>query len=193
MLCAEDNIQVCYPTTPAQCFHLLRRQVARPWRKPLIVMTPKSLLRHPLAVSSLDDLQSGTFQRFLPDPKVKPEGLRRLVLCSGKIYYDLIQEREKRGIDDIAVCRIEQFYPMSDDALRQSLDPWGKDLDILWVQEEPRNMGAWTFIKARWSSPIDEYGTLRCASRPESASPATGSKGAHDHEHRLLLDEALAD
>jgi 2-oxoglutarate dehydrogenase E1 component len=189
-LAAEDNIQVCNLTTPAQFFHVLRRQVKRPLRKPLIVFTPKSLLRHPEAVSTLDELAGGSFQRVIGDTTVDPARVGRVLLCSGKVYYDLAAERRKRKRDDVAIVRLEQYYPLSD-ALSKALAAYRPQTPVVWVQEEPRNMGAWYFLNARRD---EMFGSrpLSLVSRAESASPATGSKAAHDLEQRMLLEEAFA-
>ncbi len=192
-LCAQDNMQVCYPTTPAQHFHMLRRQVLRKWRKPLVVMTPKSLLRHKQCISTLDDLATGHFHRVLPDP-LAAEGAtcRRVILCTGKIFYDLDAARRQRGIEDVAILRLEQLYPLPAAALREALAPYeGVTTDLVWVQEEPWNMGAWYYIRARLPSVVPRSFRLRCISRPESASPATGSHKAHVIEQQTLVDEAL--
>jgi 2-oxoglutarate dehydrogenase E1 component len=183
-LCAEDNMQVCYPTTPAQIFHLLRRQVHRTWRKPLVVLTPKSLLRHKLAVSTLDDLSQGAFRRIIWDPSVTQA--KRVLICSGKVYYDLAAGREAKKRTDVAIIRIEQLYPLSDAALTEALKPHA-GAELVWVQEEPFNMGAWYYVNARWP------GKLACISRPESASPATGSEKSHKFEQQLLVDQAFGD
>ncbi len=195
LLCAEDNMQVVNLTTPAQLFHCLRRQVVRPWRKPLIMMTPKSLLRHRRAVSTLDELANGTFRRILPesDPAVTPEGAKRVVLCSGKLYYDLLEAREERGIKDIALLRLEQLYPMRPSEIQAALAPYKDGVDLVWAQEEPWNMGAWFFLRARLPEMLEDRFPLRCIARPESASPATGSSAAHKLEQRLLIDEVLAE
>ena len=187
-LCAEDNMQVCYPTTPAQIFHVLRRQVLRPWRKPLVVLTPKSLLRHKHAVSSLEDLSRGAFRRIIWDHDV-PRGARRVLLCTGKVYYDLLAGREEKKRNDVALIRIEQLYPLSDELLAEALKPHA-GAEVVWVQEEPFNMGAWYYLRARWPS---ELGKLSCVSRPESASPATGSEKSHKFEQHLLVDQAFGD
>jgi 2-oxoglutarate dehydrogenase E1 component len=188
-LAAEDNIQVCNLTTPAQIFHVLRRQVKRSWRKPLVVFTPKSLLRHPEAVSSMDELAAGSFQRVIGDRGVDPPGVKRILVCTGKVYYDLAAERRKRGRNDLAIVRLEQIYPFSS-ALAAELGRYPEGTPVCWVQEEPSNMGAWYFVRAR----ADELFGGRCqpsvVSRPESASPATGSKAAHDLEQQRLLDAA---
>jgi 2-oxoglutarate dehydrogenase E1 component len=190
-LAAEDNIQVVNPTTPAQIFHVLRRQVKRLWRKPLVVFTPKFLLRAPEAVSTIEELATGSFQRVIPDTTADPSKVTRILLCSGKVYYDLAAEREKRRRDDVAIVRLEQFYPLSPE-LGKALAPYREGTPLVWVQEEPRNMGGWYFINARRDDLFGNRHPLLLASRPESASPATGSKAAHDLEQRLLLEEAFA-
>ena len=189
-LCAEDNLQVCNLTTPAQLFHLLRRQVLRPWRKPLVIMTPKSLLRHKGAVSTLDDLAQGAFRRILWDPSVEAKKTRRLLLCSGKVYYDLVAGREAKKRPDVAIVRVEQLYPLSDATIKEALDPYPENAEVLWVQEEPFNMGAWYYLRARWPKTVR---TPVCVSRPESASPATGSAASHKLEQQLLVDQAFGD
>ncbi len=190
-LAAEDNIQVCNLTTPAQLFHVLRRQVKRLWRKPLVVFTPKSLLRAPEAVSTLEELATGSFQRVIPDAVAEPEKVARILLCAGKVYYDLAAERTKRKRDDVAIVRLEQYYPLSD-ALAKALAPYREGTPVVWVQEEPRNMGPWYFVNARRGELFGTRHPLSLVSRPESASPATGSKAAHDMEQRMLLEEAFA-
>jgi len=188
--CAEDNIQVCQPTTPAQMFHLLRRQVVRPWRKPLVVLTPKSLLRHPAAVSSLADLERGRFRRVLGDPQ-PPEASRvdRVFVCTGKIYYDLIEERRRRGDARTAIVRVEQLYPWRAEELRLAVSPFHGAREFVWVQDEPSNMGAWNFLAPRLARIFGE--SVRLVSRDESASPATGSHGAHELEHARLMAESF--
>jgi 2-oxoglutarate dehydrogenase E1 component len=190
-LSAEDNIQVCNLTTPAQYFHALRRQVLRPWRKPMVIMTPKSLLRHPHATSTVDELATGRFERILPDVRDNAKKTRRVLLCTGKVYYDLLKAREDRGSDDVAIVRLEQLYPLHRSDVRTALEPYPKGVDVVWVQEEPWNMGPWYFLNARLPPMLDGRG-LRVIARPESASPATGSKAAHDLEQRELMDEAFA-
>ena len=185
-LCAEDNMQVCYPTTPAQIFHLLRRQVLRPWRKPLVVLTPKSLLRHKNAVSTLQDLSQGAFRRIIWDHS-SAKKVSRVLLCTGKVYYDLAAAREANKRDDVAIVRFEQLYPLSDAAIAEAVKPF-PGAEIVWVQEEPFNMGAWYHVNARWPASLGE---LRCISRPESASPATGSEKSHKHEQELLVNQAF--
>jgi 2-oxoglutarate dehydrogenase E1 component len=193
MLAADDNIQVVQPTTPAQYFHVLRRQVVRPYRKPLVVMTPKSLLRHPEATSSLDDLAAGTFQRVIGDDTVDPTATQRILLCSGKVFYELRKQRAERQRDDVAILRVEQLYPLSDTTLGRALAAFPDGTPAVWVQEEPANMGAGPHIRLR--SPQDVLGRfpLTVASRPASASPATGSAASHKLEQQRLMDQAFGD
>jgi 2-oxoglutarate dehydrogenase E1 component len=187
-LCAEDNIQVCNLTTPAQYFHALRRQMRRPWRKPLVVMTPKSLLRHKHAVSTLRDLAEGEFQRIIPDAEVAPKAVKRILLCSGKVYYDLLAAREAKKRNDVAIVRVEQLYPLSNEEVLATIDRYPQASKIVWVQEEPFNMGAWWYLRARFA-----LRRISCVSRPESASPATGSASSHRFEQQLLVEQAFGD
>jgi 2-oxoglutarate dehydrogenase E1 component len=191
-MCAEDNIQVCNLTTPAQYFHALRRQVLRPWRKPLVVFTPKSLLRHPEATSKLDELATGEFQRVIPSRNTKPEEVKKILLCSGKVYFDLADARKKRGRSDVAIVRLEQLYPLNG-ALSEALAPYKDGTPVVWVQEEPRNMGPWYFINARLREYIGDRFPLSYVARAESASPATGSKASHDLEQKMLIEAAFAE
>ncbi len=189
-LCADDNLQVAYPTTPAQIFHLLRRQVVRPYRKPLIVMSPKSLLRHPQAVSTLQELTTGKFRRVIPDETVEAEGVKRILLTSGKFYYDIVAERDRRGAKDVAVVRLEQLYPLRDSELEAALAPYPAAAKVVWVQEEPENNGAWQFMYVRFGQTM--FGRpFSHASRPASASPATGSGAAHKVEQTEVLKRAF--
>jgi 2-oxoglutarate dehydrogenase E1 component len=190
---AEHNIQVCQPTTPAQYFHLLRRQVIRNWRKPLIVLTPKSLLRHPAVLSPLEQLAAGSFQKILGDDQVPLSGCRRLLLCTGKVYYDLIDAREKQDISGVSIIRIEQLYPLCVDELSASLEGLAEGTELFWVQDEPTNMGAWPYLKLNFGDELGERFSLRRVSRVESASPSTGSMAAHKLEQSELIDEAFAD
>jgi 2-oxoglutarate dehydrogenase E1 component len=192
-LAAQDNIQVVVPSTPAQYFHCLRRQVVRSWRKPLIVMTPKSLLRDERAVSSLADCAEGTFQRVISDPVIKPEKTRRILLCAGKIYYELLQQREALKREDVAILRLEQIYPIPDRLLQAALEPYAADTPAVWVQEEPENMGAWRFLRVHFGETL--YGKFPFAGirRPASASPATGSARIHKRDQRFLIAQAFAD
>jgi len=185
-LAAEDNIQICNLTTPAQIFHALRRQIVRPYRKPLVVMTPKSLLRHKHAVSTLRDLAEGSFQRIIPDDSISPKKAKRVLLCSGKVYYDLLAARAEKKRDDVAILRIEQLYPLDEEHIKEGLEPY-PDAKLFWVQEEPFNMGAWYFLRARFN-----LRRIKCICREESASPATGSAAAHKIEQQRLVDEAFA-
>ncbi len=197
-LCAEDNMQVCNITTPANYFHALRRQVRRNFRKPLVVMTPKSLLRHKLCVSDLDDFGPGTtFHRVLYDNEklCEDSAVRRVVLCSGKVYYDLYEERAQRGIRDVFFLRLEQLYPFPHQALIEELGRF-PDAEIIWCQEEPQNMGAWTFADRRLEAVMVEIGAQqtrpRYVGRPAAASPATGSLARHRKEQATLVAEALS-
>ncbi len=188
--CAEDNIQVCQPTTPAQMFHLLRRQIVRPYRKPLIVFTPKSLLRLPEATSDVLELTEGRFQRVLDDATAEPERVEQVLLCTGKIYYELVAERQRREEARVAIVRLEQLYPWDPARLGAVLQRYPKVREVVWVQDEPGNMGAVTFLEGRLRALMD--GTpLRLVSRPDSASPATGSHKAHVLEQQLLMQEAF--
>jgi 2-oxoglutarate dehydrogenase E1 component len=196
-LSAEDNWQVCNLTTPANYFHALRRQVHRPFRKPLIIATPKSLLRHKLAVSTLADMaQDRTFHRLLPESGqlVADAKVRRVVLCSGKVYYDLLEEREKRGLKDVALIRVEQLYPFPKRTMEKELQRY-TNAEVVWCQEEPKNMGAWWFIEHRIEDALSAVKVAarrpRYVGRPEAASPATGLYKRHNLEQMKLVDEAL--
>jgi 2-oxoglutarate dehydrogenase E1 component len=190
-LCAEDNMQVANVTTPANIYHLLRRQALRKLRKPLVVMTPKSLLRHQDAVSTVEELANGRFQRVIPEIEpLDPAQVKRVVLCSGKVYYDLLAERRKRNEQRVALVRVEQLYPFPADAIREALAPFQRESEILWCQEEPRNMGAWPMFD-EWLEEATE-GRPRYVGRKASASPATGSQKKHAAEHEKLLSEALS-
>lgn len=187
--CAEDNIQVCSLTTPAQLFHALRRQIRRPWRKPLVLMTPKSKLREHNA--TIDDFVSGSFQRVIGDPHVVPEDVKKVLLCSGRVYFDLAAMRQKLGRTDIAIVRLEQLYPLSDD-LEKALAPYRDGTPLVWVQDEPFNMGAWYFLNARLPSLLGDRLPLSYVSRAEHATPATGSHASHQLEQKWLLEAAFA-
>lgn len=187
-LAAEDNIQVVYPTTPAQYFHCLRRQVARPWRKPLVVMTPKSLLRHPKTISSLDDCSQGRFRRILPDP-TPVEQVKRVLLCSGKIYYELDKEREESNRMDVAIVRLEQLYPLRKEELLSMIAKYPEGTPVAWVQEEPENMGAWRYMLVQLGRELRN--PFSGVYREASASPATGSASRHKREQTDLVKEAF--
>jgi len=191
-LCAEDNIQVVNMTTPAQLFHCLRRQALRAWRKPLVVMTPKSLLRRPEATSPLEDLASGTFQKVIPDERGRA-GVKRVLLCSGKVYFELANHREEEGRDDVAILRLEQLYPLPRVELDRALEGYADGTPVLWVQEEPWNMGAWFYLRANLGGGIFQRLPIKCVSRDESASPATGSAAAHKLEQGHLFAQAFGD
>ena len=190
-LAAEDNIQVVNLTTPANLFHCLRRQVVRRVRKPLVMMSPKSLLRHPQATSSVAELASGRFQRVIGDGVVNPTRCSRVLLCSGKLYYELVEARQARGATDVAIVRIEQLYPISDVELQHALLPYPAETQVLWVQEEPLNMGAWQTLRHHLGDRLFGRFAWRAVARPESASPATGSNAAHKIEQALLMDQAF--
>lgn len=191
-LAAEDNIQVVYPTTPAQYFHALRRQVIRNWRKPLVVMTPKSLLRHPKVVSSLEEFGQGRFQRVLPDAlPSRGNPVKRIILCSGKIYYELEQHREKSKAEDVAILRVEQLYPLPTESLRVALSAYPEGTPVVWVQEEPENMGAWRYLYAQFGQNFFEHFPLSGICRPASASPATGSLNSHKLEQAEIIEQAF--
>ena len=192
MAAAEDNIQVVNPTTPAQYFHLLRRQVLRKWRKPLVVMSPKSLLRHIECVSGLDELSSGHFKRVIPEGKaIDSSKVTRVLLCTGKIYYELAKKRDELERDDVAIVRVEQLYPFPEKELRQALEVYPEAVPVAWVQEEPMNMGAWRFMRITLGQKLFGRHPFWGVCRPASASPATGSAGAHKKEQELLLQEAF--
>ena len=197
-LCAEDNMQICNLTTPANYFHALRRQVRRNFRKPLVIMTPKSLLRHKLAVSPLADLGPGSsFRRVIgeEDSASRRTGkVRRVVLCSGKIYYDLLQAKNERDISDVALVRVEQLYPWPKAALIHELS-YHPGAELIWCQEEPANGGYWTFVKVRLDVILEEMGNKTgkayYVGRPAAASPATGSYKKHNEEQTRMVEQAL--
>ncbi len=189
-LCAEDNIQVCNLTTPAQYFHALRRQLKRNTRRPLVVMAPKSLLRHKSAVSPLSELISGRFHEILDDPTPPTGKARRLVLCSGKIYYDLLAGREESGADDVAIVRVEQFYPFNESSFRDIVEPYSAAREIVWVQEETRNRGGWSYMLPVLFD-VFHRRKIHYVGRDPSASPATGSARIHREQQAALVKKAL--
>jgi 2-oxoglutarate dehydrogenase E1 component len=215
-LCAENNLQVCYPTTPAQYFHLLRRQIRPGFERPLIVMTPKSLLRLPAAASALDELTSGGFRPLINDAEItNPDRVERVALCSGKVFYDLNEARKKArdasateggrgssptvregaetsGPDRVAIVRVEQFYPFPQTALTEILNGYPNAKELVWCQEEPKNMGGWTFMEPRLENLLTSCERPRYVGREASASPATGSYAVHTQEQTRLVKEALA-
>src|SRR5690625_2225961 len=187
-LCADDNMQVVNCTTPAQFFHLLRRQVLRPLRKPLVVMSPKSLLRHPQAVSALEEFSSGSFRRVIPDAAV--QDANHVLLCSGKIYYELLEERARRELGDVAIVRLEQIYPLPRRELEEALSGYAADVPVTFVQEEPENSGYWRFLLSQFGSRLAGR-PFSGISRPAKASPATGSTSAHQLEQAELIRETF--
>jgi 2-oxoglutarate dehydrogenase E1 component len=191
-LCAEHNLQVCVPSTAAQFFHMIRRQVVRPMRKPLIVMTPKSLLRKKEAASPIADLASGGFQVIIPEvEKLAPKKVKRVVFCSGKVYYDIAAERAKRGVDDVAIVRIEQLYPFPHDEFQAQVDLYANAKSIVWCQEEPGNQGAWHRIQHYLQRHMRADQELTYAGRASSASPAVGYLQLHSEQQKELVDAAL--
>jgi 2-oxoglutarate dehydrogenase E1 component len=202
-LCAEDNMQVITPTTPAQIYHALRRQVVRPARKPLIVMSPKSLLRHKLAVSNLEDLAEGKFETVISEiDQLDNSKVTRLVLCGGKVYYDLLEKRREAGLENVAIVRIEQLYPLPEARILEEVAQYPNLEEIVWAQEEPRNQGAWYYLaphmfrliappkasgKAR---PTNAY-LLEPVARPSSAAPAAGSMQMHAEQQKKVVNDAL--
>ncbi|MEO6678180.1 MAG: 2-oxoglutarate dehydrogenase E1 component, partial [Pseudomonas sp.] len=194
-LCAEHNIQVCVPTTPAQIYHLLRRQVIRPLRKPLVVLTPKSLLRHKLAISTLEDLADGSFQTVIPEiDTLDAAKVTRLILCSGKVYYDLLEKRRAEGREDIAIVRIEQLYPFPEDDLMEAIAPYTNLTNAVWCQEEPMNQGAWYSSQHHLRRSIGNHKSglgLEYAGRDASAAPACGYASMHAEQQEKLLKDAF--
>jgi 2-oxoglutarate dehydrogenase E1 component len=191
-LCALHNMQVCVPTTPSQMFHMLRRQMLRDCRKPLIVLTPKSLLRHKLAVSSLDELSQGSFQLVIPDTTARPgQKTRRVVLCSGKVYYDLVEDAARRGVNDVAIVRVEQLYPFPRKEVCAEIEKYPAAREIVWCQEEPMNQGAWYQIQHHLLSCIGEQHSLHYAGRVRSPAPAAGHFSTHIAEQAALVEQAL--
>lgn len=191
-LCAQHNMQVCIPTTPAQIFHLLRRQMLRPFRKPLIVMTPKSLLRHKLAISSLDDLANGEFKNIISEVDVlQNDKITRVVVCSGKVYYDLLQKRREKKRENVAILRIEQLYPFPEDLFKAELSKYSKAKDIIWCQEEPQNQGAWYASQHHLRNCLKPHQEIHYAGRSYAASPAVGSAKLHVKEQEDLVSQAL--
>jgi 2-oxoglutarate dehydrogenase E1 component len=191
-LCAEYNIQVCVPSTPAQMFHMLRRQMVRALRKPLIIMTPKSLLRHPLSVSRLEELASGSFRNVIDDvDDIKPSAVTRIVLCSGKVYFDLLKSRREVKVDSVAVVRLEQLYPFPSDEYEAIIRKYSNAREIVWCQEEPQNQGGWYQIRHRLQLPLGAKHELLYAGRAGAAAPATGITALHEQQQKNLVTAAL--
>lgn len=191
-LCAERNLRICMPTTPAQIFHLLRRQMMLNCRKPLIVMSPKSLLRHRLAVSTLEDFSEGEFRPLIPETEnTDKKNITRVIMCSGKVYYDLYEKRASENRTDIAIIRVEQLYPFPKQLLRNELKLYKNATEFQWCQEEPKNQGAWYASQHHMRKIIGDRGELKYAGRPRSAAPAVGRSNIHAEQLRTLLDEAM--
>ena len=184
---ATDNYQVVNPTEPTQIFHLLRRQVKRRIRNPLIVMATKSLQRQVKAVSSLKSLTEGSFRKIIPDTDCQADKVHRILFCTGKIYYDLLQERQQRNIETFAIVRLEQLYPLAEKDLASALAPYPKNIPLLWIQEEPLNMGAYSFIRLRFGDFLSQHWLFDKVGRPISDTPATGSASSHKLEQSLLF------
>ena len=192
-LCAEHNMQVCVPTTPAQIFHLLRRQMMMSCRKPLVVMTPKSLLRHKLAVSSLEEFTGGEFQSLIPEvDTLSCEEVRRVVMCSGKVYFDLLEKRRSEQHDEVAIIRVEQLYPFPKEALRRALAPYSKAREFIWCQEEPMNQGAWYSTQHNIREVLNPEFRLHYVGRPSSAAPAVGYPLLHIKQLCAFVEEAIS-
>ena len=191
-MCAQDNMQVVVPTTPAQIFHLLRRQMLRPYRKPLIVLSPKSMLRHPQAISSLEDLTSNEFQLILKEKdQINLAKVERVIFCSGKIYYELLEERRSNNLNNISILRIEQLYPFPEEYYQHILEAYRHVNDIVWCQEEPQNQGAWIFIQPYLVDKLNKNQKLHYVGRPASASHAVGYHAVHEKEQKELVAQAL--
>jgi 2-oxoglutarate dehydrogenase E1 component len=188
-LCARDNLQIVYPTTPAQYFHVLRRQALRKWRKPLVILTPKSLLRHRDAVSSLPEFTQASFRTVIGDAGAAQ--VKRILLCSGKIYYDLKNHRSGQNRDDVAIARIEQLYPTPQKALAGALERYPGGTPVVWVQEEPINMGAACFWSLQFGPKLFDRFPFSIVGRPAAASPATGSASRHREQQEKLMTEAF--
>ncbi len=185
-LCAEQNIQVANCSTPANFFHILRRQLKRPFRKPLIVFSPKSLLRHPRCISNVDELVQGKFHELIDDPLAQPEEVTKILLCTGKVYYELLEEKERLNRNDVAIVRIEQLYPFPHKQLSQIIAKYAKARTYIWVQEEPLNMGAWRFIQSELHNL-----NISTIAKPKSGSPSTGSSKFHNIRQQKIIDKAF--
>jgi 2-oxoglutarate dehydrogenase E1 component len=190
-LCAEDNMQVAYPTTPASIFHFLRRQQMRSVRKPLIIMSPKSMLRNPLALSSLEDIAEGTRLKLVIADNLDAKKVRKVIICSGKLYYDLLEHRNNQNISDVAIIRVEQLYPFPVEELNAELKKYSRESEIIWCQEEPENMGTWSYFYSRITRNILRRSEIGLVSRKEAASPATGYAKVHKVEQEELIKKAF--
>ena len=193
-LCAQHNMQVCVPSTPAQIYHLLPRQMVRNYRKPLIVMSPKSLLRHKEAVSSLEDLADGSFRTVIGDvDKLDPKKVKRVIVCSGKVYYELLAYRRAQKVDDIAILRLEQQYPFPHEDYKTEVGRYASAKEVVWCQEEPQNQGTWYRLRAMLRADIDAKKVFAYAGRAVSASPAVGYAAKHNAEQKALIEDAFAE
>jgi len=192
-LCADNNMQVVQPSTPAQMFHLLRRQMIRLFRKPLIVFTPKSLLRHKEAVSDLSELAKGSFHPVLSekDATIDPKKVKRVVACSGRVYYDLLAHRREAKIKDVAIVRIEQLYPFAHKAFDAELKKYENAVDVVWAQDEPQNQGSWFYIEHHLLEGMRPGMKLGYSGRPASASPAVGYYAKHYEQQKALVEGAF--
>ncbi|MGE5382170.1 MAG: 2-oxoglutarate dehydrogenase E1 component, partial [Omnitrophica WOR_2 bacterium] len=188
VLAAENNMQIVNCTTPANLFHLLRRQNHRPFRKPLVLFTPKSLLRNPACVSPIEELTFGGFREVIDDETADPEQIERVVFTSGKVYYELVQEREKRKFHKVAIVRLEQIYPYPQEQIRAIVEKYSNATRFLWVQEEPANMGAWPFIMRHYKE-----NDLLLVARPESGSPATGNSNLHHLQQEKIMQKTYGE
>jgi len=173
-------------------FHLLRRQVMRKWRKPLVVFTPKSLLRHPRATNTLEEVARGRFEPVIADGGVRRDAVKKVLLCSGKLYYELVKHREDAQRNDVAIVRLEQLYPFPEVALARVLEEYPAETPVVWVQDEPLNMGPWMFLKLLFGARLLDTNPLQAVTRRRSASPATGSASSHRIEQQELIEEAFA-
>ncbi len=191
-LCAEQNMQVCVPSTPAQMFHMLRRQMKQGFRKPLVIMSPKSLLRHKLSVSQLDDLTQGSFRTVIDEvDDIQASKVTRIVFCSGKVYFDLLDSRRGDGLHNIAIVRVEQLYPFPAEEYAAIIKKYPNAKEIVWCQEEPQNQGAWYQIRHRLQESLSKDHQLLYAGRAPAAAPATGIAQMHQEQQQALVDAAL--
>ncbi|NBU99341.1 MAG: 2-oxoglutarate dehydrogenase E1 component, partial [Spirochaetia bacterium] len=191
-LCAENNMHVANCTTPAQYFHILRRQMIRKFRKPLMIMSPKSLLRHPSAISDISELTSGKFNPVLDDTSADAKSVTKLIFCSGKVYYDLNDANQKANFKHIGIIRIEELYPFPSESIKTILGKYSNYKDILWVQEEPQNQGAWMYIRDAFDDMTLKAGSIRYIGRKKSASPAAGHLKVHTKEQEELIKQAIS-
>jgi len=189
-LCAEDNMQVCNFTNPAQYYHALRKQVLQSKRKPMIIMSPKSLLRHPQAVCNVEELANGSYKPFIDDENADKNKVNRLIICSGKVYYDILKEMDDSQ-ENVAIARLEQFYPFPNKDVTSAVKSYKKVKHIVWCQEEPKNMGGWTFVAPRIQALLTNSQEMSYAGRQAAASPAAGQKKIHEAEQKKLIHLAL--